>query len=162
MNILKILFSAIVFLFFISSYASAGTKHTIEGKAFNMQEDTKTTPMANGFAMGTWSDNSWWVYSNPPEGWPEMLRAHCSGKGIPTAEGGLVAANFMCHAFDADQDVFMTRVSIDPATWNGTWDFIAGTGKYKGITGGGTMMFGPQISPTDSTLTFTSILEFTN
>ena len=38
----------------------------------------------------------------------------------------------------------MTRGDLDPATWPGTWTFINGTGKFEGVTGGGTWTPGPR------------------
>ena len=78
------------------------------------------------------------------------------------SEGIPVAAYFICHVWDTEGDTFMTRGDLDPATWTGTWTYIAGTGKFEGVTGGGTWNSGPQFQGEDDMLYFNSSVELPN
>ena len=112
--------------------------------------------------MGSWTNNSFWIYDNAPEGWPDQVRASCTGKGLFGNEGVPVTAYFICHVWDAEGDTFMTRGDLDPTTWTGTWTFIKGTGKFEGVIGGGTWTPGPQFQGGDDVLFFNSSLEIPN
>ena len=81
MNILKIFFVTII-LFLVSGISNAGTKHEFSGKAFNINTNAEPITTATGISMGSWTNNSFWIYDNAPEGWPNQVRANCSGKFV--------------------------------------------------------------------------------
>ena len=56
----------------------------------------------------------------------------------------------------------MSGGDLDPATWSGTWTLINGTGKFEGVTSGGTWTPGPQFQGGDDVLSFFSSLEIPN
>lgn len=60
----------------------------------------------------------------------------CDGAAILAATGQQIAASGSCHAVDADGDVWTLWYHNSAAGNN--WGVIGGTGKYDGMTGGGT------------------------
>ena len=146
----------------VSGITNAGTKYDFSGKAFNINKKAEPITTATGISMGSWNNNSYWIYDNAPEGWPAQVRANCDGKGLFNSEGVPVTAYFICHVQDAEGDTFMTRGDLDPTTWSGTWTFVKGTGKFDGVTGGGTWTPGPQFQGGDDVLNFASSIELPN
>ena len=55
----------------------------------------------------------------------------------------------------------MTIGNWDPAKGVGDWSFLAGTGKFEGVTGGGTYLNGVQFMGGD-TLNFVTSIEMPN
>ena len=159
---MKIFLSIIFFIFVTLGVANANTKYEFVGKAYNINKNAEPITTATGISMSSWSNDSFWVYDNAPEGWPDQVRANCNGKGLFGSEGIPVTAYFICHVWDAEGDTFMTKGDLDPATWSGTWAFIKGTGKFEGVTVGGTWNPGPQFQGGDDSLSFTSSSEIPN
>jgi beta-xylosidase len=60
----------------------------------------------------------------------------CDGATILAADGKQIAASGSCHAVDTDGDVWTLWYHNSAAGNN--WGVIGGTGKYDGMTGGGT------------------------
>jgi hypothetical protein len=117
---MKIFLIIIITLLLNVGYANAGTKHEFSGSAFNINTNSEPVTTATGISMGSWNNKSFWIYDNPPEGWPDQVRANCDGKGLFGTEGIPVTAYFICHVWDAEGDTFMTRGDLDPTTWSGT------------------------------------------
>ena len=87
--------------------------------------------------------------------------ADCKGKGIANKDGIPQAGFFMCTVHDTDGDLFMTSGNWDPAKGGGDWSFLAGTGKFEGVTGGGSYLNGVQFMGGD-TLNFVTSIEMPN
>ena len=64
----------------------------------------------------------------------------------------------MCTVHDTDGDLFMTSGNWDPTKGGGDWSFLARTGKFEGVTGGGTYLNGIQFMGGD-TLNFVTSIE---
>jgi hypothetical protein len=72
--------------------------------------------------------------SNPSGGAFDMMSFQCVGVGALIE--GKWSSNGFCEYLDADGDKSLGKATrIGP---KGTWKFVAGTGKFAGITGGGT------------------------
>jgi hypothetical protein len=68
-----------------------------------------------------------------------MSTQDCLGTNILDAEGNLLTGRGYCDGVDGDGDVWWIWWNNGPT--GGDWGFMGGTGKYEGITGGGTTTF---------------------
>ena len=143
-KLLVILMSSI---FLVSGSAFAGEKHEFTGTAYNTSGFETPIVTASEAQIWNWSNDSFWIYDNAPEGWPKEV--------IP------LAGFFMCTVHDTDGDLFMTSGNWEPAKGGGDWTFIAGTGKFEGVTGGGSYLNGVQFMGGD-TLNFVTSIEMPN
>ena len=139
-------------------YALAGEKHEFTGTAYNTSGFEAPIVTASDAQIWNWSNDSFQVYDNAPEGWPKEAMADCKGKGIANKDGIPLAGFFMCTVHDTDGDLFMTSGNWDPAKGGGDCSFLAGTGKFEGVTGGGTYLNGLQFMGGD-TLNFVTSIE---
>ena len=100
-------------------YALAGEKHEFTGTAYNTSGFEAPIVTASQAQIWNWSNDSFWVYDNAPEGWPKEAMADCKGKGIANKDGIPLAGFFMCTVHDTDGDLFMTSGNWDPAKGGG-------------------------------------------
>ena len=83
--------------------------------------------------LGTlnWSGTLW----NSTAGGPfDAMSGECGGHYSVSATG--VEATGQCQYMDTDGDKMLVLIPVNH-NGVGTWNFVAGTGKYKGISGGG-------------------------
>ena len=83
--------------------------------------------------LGTlhWSGTLW----NPTAGGPfDAMSGECGGHYTAGATG--VDAIGQCQFVDAEGDKMLVAIPVNH-NGTGTWNFVAGTGKYSGIKGGG-------------------------
>lgn len=83
--------------------------------------------------LGTlhWSGTLW----NPTAGGPfDAMSGECAGHYNVGATG--VDSTGQCQYVDSDGDKMLVLIPVNH-NGVGTWGVVAGTGKYKGITGGG-------------------------
>ena len=147
--------------FLMSGSAFAFEKHEFTGTAYNTSGFEAPIVTASEAQIWNQSNDSFWVYDNTPEGWPEEAMADCKGKGIANKDGLPLAGFFMCTVHDTDGDLFMTSGNWDPAKGGEDQSFLAGTGKFEGVTGGGTYLNGVQFMGGD-TLNFVTSIEMPN
>ena len=85
------------------------------------------------YMVGTlnWSGTLW----NPTAGgFFDAMSGECGGHYTVSTTG--VDATGQCQYMDADGDKALVAIPVNH-NGVGTWSFVTGTGKYKGITGGG-------------------------
>ena len=75
----------------------------------------------SGFVIGSTMDNPF-----------HMVNQHCSGTEITTAGEAMPTSFGSCEGMDRDGDIFFISYS------GPTWQILGGTGKFDGLTGGGT------------------------
>jgi hypothetical protein len=158
-NKLLVIFTYSIFLIFGSAFA--GEKYEFTGTAYNTSGFEAPIITASEAQIWNWSNDSFWIYDDAPEGWPKEVMADCKGKGIANKDGIPLAGFFMCTVHDTDGDLFLTSGSWEPAKGGGDWTFISGTGKFEGVTGGGSYLNGVQFMGGD-TLNFVTSIEMPN
>ena len=74
------------------------------------------------------------MHSNIPNGPFDLQGSHCVGHGATI--GGKWSDSGFCKQVDTDGDTWMWQFQTGPDS-SGTWEAVAGTGKYSGMTATG-------------------------
>jgi hypothetical protein len=132
----KLLLIAVAVLLLASSAeAQAGKKVTASGSGFYIRKGKDSFKLpgdrrveqegSEGYLTTTQSDNPL-----------NLASQNCTGTTITSKDGKTGTGSGYCVLFDAAGDAAWTwfRGDLDA----GSWGFIDGTGKFKGIEGGGT------------------------
>lgn len=115
-----------------------------EGYATYIQTDATTTALADGRSRVDATIDGYVLTDDPSH--PVHLAAQdCASTNLVAADGTIERSAGYCASRDADGDMFWIWF------WNGgdggEWGIINGTGKFEGMTGGGTSV--PQAGDPD-------------
>ncbi len=133
------------FLPSLSGQSSKGTGHVSYHQLFSTETQGKEGQIIqNVVNRGT-------IVSDDTDLPWHLATQTCSGTNILTENGEPVLSRGSCSMIDADGDVWFLSYHNEVAKEN-TWKITGGTGKYEGMTGGGTTT--PlAASPADGSLT---------
>ena len=117
------------------SGAKGGQKVTGSGHAFRVPKASETYKLSDGRSVQQESDAGY-LMAAQPDNPLNMNTQNCSGTMIASADGKTGTGSGYCISFDSDGDAawMWWRGDLD----GGTWGFMDGTGKFKGVDGGGT------------------------
>ena len=128
--------AAAVFLAFgITAGAQAGQKVTGSGQGFYVPKSAATYKLADGRSVQQAADGGY-LTSAQPDNPLNMNSQDCDGTNVVSTDGKTGTGSGYCVNFDKDGDAawMWWRGDLD----GGTWGWIEGTGKFKGVDGGGT------------------------
>lgn len=108
---------------------------TGSGHAFRVPKASETYKLADGRSVQRESDVGY-LTTAQPDNPLNMNTQDCSGTTVVSTDGKTASGSGYCVSFDADGDTawMWWRGDLD----GGTWGFTDGTGKFKGVEGGGT------------------------
>lgn len=106
-----------------------------EGQAFYEPKVLETVALADGRVISRVSLSGFVIGSNAKNPF-HMVNQHCSGTSILAAGQSEPTAYGYCEGLDRDGDAFFMSWSTGPG--GNTWQLLGGTGKFDGISGGGT------------------------
>jgi hypothetical protein len=106
-----------------------------EGQAFYEPTLLETVELADGRVLSRVKVSGFVIGSNEKNPF-HMVNQHCSGTSILTTGQSEPTAYGYCEGVDRDGDVFFMAWTTGPA--GNTWQLLGGTGKFDGISGGGT------------------------
>jgi hypothetical protein len=112
-----------------------GQKVTGSGYGFYVRKSRDTYKLGDDGRVNQESDTGY-LTAAQPDNPLNMNSQNCSGTTITDADGKTGTGSGYCVSFDSDGDAAWTwfKGELD----SGTWGFIDGTGKFKGVEGGGT------------------------
>jgi hypothetical protein len=117
------------------SATSQAEKMTGSGHNANQNVSTQVTKLPDGRSLMAIHDASIIMGNN--QGNPfHLTTLDCYSTYIAAADGNSGNGNGYCHGVDKDGDVWWITFGGDFG--GGTWAFTGGTGKFDGISGGGT------------------------
>ncbi len=101
---------------------------------------SKTTMLQANPDVTAFNLESWGIQT-PDSAFKPWANAtnHCAGNMVVVQ--GKSAARGECLWTDADGDTFIGTFVDEPGKPGGVWTFLGGTGKWKGVTGGGTYQY---------------------
>jgi hypothetical protein len=106
-----------------------------EGQAFYEPTVLETTELADGRVISRVSVSGFVVASNPNSPF-HMVNQRCSGTNIFAVGQSEPTAFGYCEGLDRNGDMFFISWANGPG--GNTWQLLGGTGKFAGISGGGT------------------------
>jgi hypothetical protein len=115
--------------------AQAAQKVSGSGYGFYVRKSRDTYKLADERKVDQES-NTGYLTTAQPDNPLNMNTQNCSGTTIADSDGKTGSGSGYCINFDADGDAAWMWFRGDLNA--GTWGFIDGTGKFKGIDGGGT------------------------
>jgi hypothetical protein len=117
------------------SAAKGGQKVTGNGHNFFVPKSSETYKLPDGRSVGQTSEAGY-ITTAQADNPLNMNTANCSGTTITSADGKTGTGSGYCVNFDPAGDAawMWWRGDLD----GGTWGFVDGTGKFKGVEGGGT------------------------
>ena len=114
---------------------STAQELTAGGYATYMQTDATTTALADGRTRVD-AQLDGYVLTDDPSTPIHLVAQDCASTNLVAADGSIERSAGYCAGRDADGDLFWIWF------WNGgnggEWGIINGTGKFEGMTGGGT------------------------
>jgi len=127
--------AATLLLLATASGAKAGQKVTGSGQAFRVPKSSETYKLSDGRSVQQTSEAGYLTAAqsdNPLN----MNSQDCSGTVIVSTDGKTSTGGGYCVGFDPSGDTawIWWHGGFD----GGTWGFMDGTGKFKGVDGGGT------------------------
>ena len=155
MTILKTLIFALATVFAMSNFAAAGTVVPTTGHGYGATTSSTATPLADGSTLIKQTTHEFWIEDPSAANFPAEKVADCHGTLLLSAQGAPIAYSGTCSATDIDGDtVIATNRATTPDFSDCTWAMHGGTGKYAGVTGGGTCMPGGPITKDGSNSKF--------
>lgn len=121
-------------LLFVTADAQA-QEMSASGYAAYMQTGATTTALGEGRTRVDQTSDGY-VMTDDPASPFHLMAQDCAGTNLIAADGTLERASGYCAARDADGDMYWFWYWNGPA--GSEWGLIGGTGKFDGITGGGT------------------------
>jgi hypothetical protein len=117
------------------SGAKGGQKVTGSGHSFYVPKSSETYKLSDGRSVQQAAEAGYTTTAQPDNPL-NMNTENCSGTTITSADGKTGTGSGYCVSFDPSGDAawIWWRGDLD----GGTWGFIDGTGKFKGVDGGGT------------------------
>ena len=115
--------------------ALAGQKMSGSGHNANHNVSTETTKLPDGRLMMRLHDANIIMGNNPGNPF-HLTSLDCFSTFIATPDGKSGTGGGYCQGLDKDGDVWWINFQGDFG--GGAWAFIRGTGKFEGISGGGT------------------------
>ena len=155
MKFLKTSVLALAAVFAMGNLASAGTTVPSHGYGLNTTTSSTVTPLADGSTLIKQTRHEFWIEDPSAANFPAEKVADCHGTLLLSAQGAPIAYSGTCSATDIDGDtVIATNRATTPDFSDCTWAMHGGTGKYAGVTGGGTCMPGGPITKDGSNSKF--------
>ena len=105
------------------------------GQGFYEPKVLNTVNLADGSVISRVSVSGFVVASDAKSPF-HMVNQHCSGTNILAPGQSVPTAYGYCEGLDRDGDVFFISWANGPG--GDTWQLLGGTGKFDGISGGGT------------------------
>lgn len=115
------------------SLSSAQMTETTGGNAF-VPEVVSQSPLPDG-NMLVHVANKGFIWNDDVDVQAGNGSMNCYGTAIVSPEGEQLSGSGSCHTVDEDGDTWSAWYT---GATGGEWGFINGTGKYAGISGGGT------------------------
>lgn len=106
-----------------------------QGQALYEPKVLETVNLEDGTVI-TRTSTSGFVISSDAENPFDMVNQHCSGTNVLAPGQSEPTAYGYCEGLDNDGDVFFISWATGPE--GNTWRLLGGTGKFDGISGGGT------------------------
>ena len=147
MTIVKTLILALATVFAMSNFAAAGTVVPTTGHGYGSVTSSTATPLEDGSMVIKQTTHEIWIGEPNATNFPIHIVADCHGTLLLSAQGAPIAYSGTCSATDIDGDtVIATNRATTPDFSDCTWAMHGGTGKYAGVTGGGTCMPGGPVT----------------
>jgi hypothetical protein len=127
--------AAVFLVFGITAEAQAGQKVTGSGQGFYVPKTTTTYKLADGRSVQQ-ASSAGTLTAAQPDNALNMNSQDCDGTTVLSADGKTGTGSGYCVNFDKDGDAAWMWWRGDLT--GGTWGFVDGTGKFKGVDGGGT------------------------
>lgn len=105
------------------------------GRGMYAATETGSTKLANGTTV-RFSHDTGFCTGNEPGNPFDGTCQDCFASEVVAADGSLIQRKGHCIGIDRDGDTW--TLWFDGAANPGTWTIIGGTGKFKGMEGGGT------------------------
>ena len=105
--------------------------HVILTKEEQKQDDGRTILHAHDKGI---------VETNDPKSPLHLMSRECSGTLIKDTKGNIVDGGGYCDNFDQSGDAYWNTWNVTPEGGN-KWSVYHGTGKFEGMSGGGTSKF---------------------
>lgn len=124
--------------------AAAGAKYDCNGTTPRsvVEEDVQVLPDGRTLAR---NKQIGFTFDKDPNNPVHGAASTCMGSVVSEAEGGNWSGSGICEEIDSDMDVIWSWWEGNQD--GGTWGYIRGTGKFEGVTGGGTWKMPTQIFP---------------
>jgi hypothetical protein len=129
--------AAVAFFAILVAEPALAQKVTQSGRALYTPVATESQELPDGRTVKHVTASGFSIVDNSQD---PPVNETCSGTRITAADGESWSENGYCFNFDPDGDaVWLWYKNTDAG---GEYHFIAGTGKFEGITGGGTSRVG--------------------
>jgi hypothetical protein len=132
---LRIMAAAAVFVLAGLSVAEAGPKVSGSGYGLYIRKSRDSNKLSDDRRIDQ-ETNTGYLTTAQPDNPLNMNTQTCTGTTVTSADGKTGTGSGYCASVDADGDVTWMWFRGDLNA--GTWGFLDGTGKFKGIEGGGT------------------------
>lgn len=127
--------SCLLAALFLAAPIALAQEMSATGHAVYVPKDHSKVELPNGtYAVEQMSEG--YVITDDPDSSFNLVAQDCAGTNIVDADGTTLRASGYCSGRDQEGDMYWFHY------WNGPegneWTLIGGTGKWEGITGGGT------------------------
>ncbi len=132
---LAITAAALLLMVGVAFAADLPEKVTVKGRFFAVSQIVGSYDLPNAGTVQR-TKSSGMFATEDPENALNLNSATCIGTTVMDADGNEMSGAGYCDGVDADGDTWI--LWWDDSGTGGDWGFMAGTGKFAGIEGGGT------------------------
>ena len=127
--------TAAALLLIVGVASALPEKVTVKGRFFAVSQIVGSYDLPNAGTVQR-TKSSGMFATEDPENALNLNSATCIGTTVMDADGNEMSGAGYCDGVDADGDTWI--LWWDDSGTGGDWGFLAGTGKFAGIEGGGT------------------------